>query len=102
MADYLDELQRYAKCRAYKDKENPDGRVSLYGEKYQRDENGREFAEIPAHKREEAMKAFPSYEFSQVYQKMKKADPAPDKIILEKPPKPQRGRPQPSEDLDPI
>jgi hypothetical protein len=99
MADYLDELQKYAKCRAYKDKENPDGRVSLYGERYQRDENGREFAEIPAHKREEAMKAFPAYEFSQVYQKVPGAE-SPEKITLENPPKPQRGRQKASEDLD--
>jgi hypothetical protein len=101
MADYLDELQKYAKCRAYKDKENPDGRVSLCGEPFQRDESGREFAEIPAHQRDYLMKQFPSYEFSQVYQVLP-GDKAPREIKLEKPPKPQRGRPQPSEDIDPL
>ncbi len=78
------------KCRAYKNKDNPDGRVSLCGEPSQRDENGREFFEIPSHQREDQMKKLISYEFSQVYDIQER--PGADELVLEKAEVKRRGR----------
>lgn len=67
MSDYRNMLEQRAKCRAYKNKENPDGRVSLCGEPVQFDEDGREFFEIPGHRREDLIHRMTGYEFSEVY-----------------------------------
>ena len=86
--DARSEMEKKLKCRAYKSLENPDGRVSLCGEPAQKDENGREFFEIPSHQREDQMKKLISYEFSQVYS----VDDPPAKLELEKAEVKRKGR----------
>lgn len=67
MSTIEDKVNRSIKCRAYKNRENPDGRESLCGEPVQRDDDGREYFEIPGHQRDYLSKLMPSYEFTEAY-----------------------------------
>lgn len=68
MATLEDMVQASIKCKAYKNEDNPDGRLSMCGEPLQYEEGtGKEFFEIPGHQREYQMKLNPSYTFSAPY-----------------------------------
>jgi hypothetical protein len=62
-----DKVNARLKCRAYKPEGNPDGRLSMCGEKVEYDKDGRQFFTIPGHQRDYQMKLNPSYEFSETY-----------------------------------
>jgi hypothetical protein len=63
-----DKIQARIKVVAYKPEKNPDNRTDLCGEPFQKDEDGREFAVIPAHCKEQHAKLFPTYEFSEEFE----------------------------------
>ena len=63
-----DRISAKLKCRAFKNRENPDARESLCGEPLQRDKDGREFFEVPGHQREYLKKLLPSYEITEIYE----------------------------------
>jgi len=81
---------RRIKCRAYKSIDNPDGRETLCGEAVQRDEDGREFFEIPGHQREYISKLMPSYELTDSYD----ISDRPESVKIRK-----AGRPRLTDDL---
>lgn len=67
MSTIEEKVQARIKCKAYKNKDNPDDRMSLCGEPVQTDKKGRQFFVIPGHQREYLKKLLPSYEFGESY-----------------------------------
>lgn len=63
----LAEIANRTKVRVYKPADNPDDRVSLAGAPVQRDEDGRQFFEIPAHQAEYQAALHPHYEVGEAF-----------------------------------
>jgi hypothetical protein len=89
-------FQSRMKCRAYKNQDDPDNRISLAGERSQTDKDGRQYFVIPSFLREDLMAKLPSYEFSTVYD----IEDPPDEFKLEKPAKVRPGKAGKPEDID--
>jgi hypothetical protein len=84
------------KCRAYKNKLEPDNRVSLAGEHVQTDKDGRQFFVVPSFLREDLMAKLPSYEFSAIYD----VEDPPAEFKLETPVKVRPGKAGRTEGID--
>jgi hypothetical protein len=70
MADFKDQIKQIAnktKVRVYKPTDNPDDRVSLAGAPVQRDKQGKQFFDIPAHQAEYQSKLHPHYTFGDAF-----------------------------------
>ena len=74
-----DKIAARIKVTAYKPLDNPDDRISMFGEPFQIDSNGRQFANIPSHTAEYAKKIFPFYEYSEEFEVKEGEAPAPRK-----------------------
>ena len=79
MSTLTDKLQARCKVTVYKPLENPDNRTSFCGAPFLFDENGRQYAIIPAHCAEGHKPLFPTYEFSEEYEVKDGETPAPKK-----------------------
>ena len=75
-----DKISARIKVTAYKPEENPDDRISLCGEPFQRDKDGRQFAIIPGHCADYQKQMLPRYEFSEEYEVREGEEAAPKKI----------------------
>lgn len=61
LQDQINAISNRTKVRVFKPEGNPDDRVSLCGNPVQRDSEGRQFFEIPAHQAEYQVSLHPHY-----------------------------------------
>jgi hypothetical protein len=70
MADFNDQIKTMTnkmKVRVYKPADNPDDRVSLCGCMVQREKDGRQFFDIPAHQADYQSKLHPHYIYGDAF-----------------------------------